>query len=429
MGDIEFKSGIEFAGKMDLEDPLSAYRRRFFVADENTIYLDGNSLGRLPLTTSQEIQQLTEHQWGTRLIRSWNEGWYGKSQELGNKLARILGAGEGEVIVCDSTSLNLYKLAFAAMIHHRGRKKIVSDTLNFPTDLYVLQGIVEQSGEDYELVLAQSKDGQTIEIQELERVVDQDTALVVLSHVAFKSAFMYDMKKVTELVHDKGAFMLWDLSHAAGAVPVDLNEWGVDLAIGCTYKYLNGGPGSPAYLFVNQGLQEKLTPPVWGWFGDEDPFSFDLHYKPAGGIRKFLVGTPPVLSQHAIGPGLDIILEAGIENIRRKSALQTEYLIFLYDHYLRDIGFSLGSPRHIDMRGSHISLQHPEGYRICKALIEPTTDSVVMIPDFRKPDNIRIGLTPLYTSFREILMFVERLTEIVLEKEYEHFSSEMEGVT
>ena len=429
MKGMNFETGMDFARQMDREDTLRGFRDRFYIADEDTIYLDGNSLGRLPLRTLELTNHVAGRQWGTRLIRSWNEGWYGRSLELGDKIARIIGASEGEVIVCDSTSLNLYKLAFAAMKHLPARKKIVSDELNFPTDLYVLQGIVEQLGPGYRLELVKSGDGQTLEPDVLDGAVDEDTALVVLSHVAFKSAFMHDMEAVTERVHRKGAMMLWDLSHAAGAVHLELNQCKVDLAIGCTYKYLNGGPGSTAYLFVKQELQDKLVSPIWGWFGEQDPFSFELQYKPAGGIRRFLAGSPPILSMEAIGPGLDILLEAGMENLRRKSVQQTEYLIFLYDERLKDIGFSLGSPRNADRRGSHVSLQHPESYRICKALIEPKETTVRIIPDFRRPDNVRVGITPLYTSFEDIWRLVERLREVILTREYELFSDEVEGVT
>jgi kynureninase len=429
MNITQFETGEDFAKRMDREDPLRVFRDRFYLPGEDVIYLDGNSLGRLPLKAREQIRQVTDHQWGTRLIRSWNEGWYGRSGELGRKIARIIGAGDGEVIVCDSTSLNLYKLAFAALKVQSGRKKIVSDDLNFPTDLYVLQGIVDQLGPGYKLQIAKSRDGLTMDTKILEEVMDDDTALVVLSHVAFKSAFMYDMKAITGLAHRKGAMMLWDLSHAAGAVPVELNASHADFAIGCTYKYLNGGPGAPAYLYVKKELHDKLTPPVWGWFGDNDPFAFDLQYKPTSGIRKFLVGTPPVLSQEAIGPGLDIILEAGMDSLRNKSMLQTEYMVYLFDSQLKDIGFSLGSPRDAEQRGSHISLRHQEGYRICKALIEPRDATVKVIPDFRKPDNIRIGITPLYTSFEDIWRFVDRIQEIVRGKEYELYTDEVEAVT
>jgi len=425
----QFKSGIEFSRKMDTQDPLKNFRKHFYIPETDIIYLDGNSLGRLPEKTREKIQHTTDYEWGTRLIRSWNEGWYERSLDVSSKLARIIGAEEDEVITCDSTSLNLYKLAYAAVKKQSGRTKIVSDNLNFPTDLYILQGIIAQLGPEYELVLAKSKDGLTIDMQTLEETIDENTALVVLSHVTFKSAFMYNMKAVTALAHRKGALMLWDLSHAAGAVPVALNINNVDLAIGCTYKYLNGGPGSPAYLYVKKELQDQLSPPIWGWFGESDPFSFELQYKPAAGIKKFLVGTPPVLSLEAILPGLDIIILAGMESIRQKSVLQTEYLIYLFENLLEPIGFTIGSPVDADMRGSHISLQHPEAYRICKALINPKRASIKVIPDFRKPDNIRIGITPLYTSFSEIFLSIERIKKVVEEKEFELFSVEMDAVT
>ena len=424
-----FESGLEFAQQMDKADPLNEYRKQFHTPETNTIYLDGNSLGRLPEKTRERIQKQTDFFWGTRLIRSWNEGWYELSETIGNKIARITGASDGEIIACDSTSVNLYKLAYAAIKMQTGRTKIVSDELNFPTDLYIIQGIVSQLGQEYELVLAPSNDGMTIGMETLDRVIDDKTALVVLSHVAFKSAFMYEMKAVTELAHKKGALILWDLSHAAGVVPVELSRYHVDMAVGCTYKYLNGGPGSPAYLYVRKDLQDQLSSPVWGWFGDSNPFSFKLEYKQAHGIRKFLAGTPPVLSMAAIEPGLDITISAGIDKIRQKSELQTAYLIFLFKQLLEATGFHLGSPLDVAKRGSHISLQHPEAYRICKALIHPKDSSIKVIPDFRKPDNIRIGITPLNTSFQDIHFCVERMKSIVFNKEYELFSDEMEAVT
>lgn len=429
MNENQFEPGIGFPRQMDQQDPLKDYRERFYIAEADTIYLDGNSLGRLPLATLERIQQVTGHEWGTRLIRSWNDGWYGRSKDISEKLARIIGADAEEVITGDSTSLNLYKLAFAALKKQTGKKKIVSDNLNFPTDLYVLQGLVEHFGKEYELVLASSKDGQTVDMATLEETVDENTALVVLSHVAFKSAFMYDMKAVTDLVHRKGSLMLWDLSHAAGVVPVELSSNNVDLAVGCTYKYLNGGPGSPAYLYVKKELQEKLSSPVWGWFGDSEPFSFRLQYHAADGINKFLIGTPPVLSLEAIAPGLDIILDAGVNNIREKSVLQTNYLFYLFRNLMSDAGFIEGTPGEANRRGSHVSLRHPEAYRICKALISPLKDTYKVIPDFREPDHIRLGIAPLYTSFTDIFLAVERIRTIVVEKEYESISYEKNAVT
>jgi len=424
-----FESGRSFAEKLDRDDKLRHFRNKFYNPEENTIYLDGNSLGRLPEVTRDKLKQVIDKQWGTRLIRSWNEGWYTRSAESGKKLARIIGAGEDEVIISDSTSMNLYKLAYAALRLRTGRKKLVSDELNFPTDLYVLQGLLDQFGEDYELKLARSENGITVSMEEIDKAVDEDTALVVLSHVAFKSAFMYDMEAVNSLIHRKGALVLWDLSHAAGAVPVDLQGSKSDLAVGCTYKYLNGGPGAPAYLYISREMQEKLFPPVWGWFGETDPFAFDLKYRPAPGIRKFLVGTPPVLSLEAIDPGLDIILEAGMDNLRKKSVMQSQYLVLLFEQLLKEHGFSMGSPIDPALRGSHLSFQHPEAYRICKALIEPQNTHIRVIPDFRAPDNIRIGITPLYTSFDDIWQAVDRIVKIVAGKEYESYTSDKETVT
>jgi len=429
MKQLNFEPGIDFAQGMDESDPLKNFRNEFYIADPGTIYLDGNSLGRLPEKTRNKLNAVTDHQWGNRLIRSWNEGWYTKSTEISRKIAQIIGAEDEEVATCDSTSMNLYKLAWAAIMLQKGRSKIVSDTLNFPTDLYVLQGIIDQTGGEYELILVSSHDGLTVDLKSLADAIDENTALAVLSHVTFKSAFMYDMEAVTKLAHEKGAMILWDLSHAAGAVPVALNHAKADLAIGCTYKYLNGGPGSPAYLYIRKDLHEKLNPPVWGWFGESDPFAFDLNYTAAKGIRKFMVGTPPVLSLEAISTGLDITLEAGIRNIREKSIRQTEYLVYLVKENLMKFGFSVGSPLDDSKRGSHISLQHPEAYRICKALINPQPDTAIIIPDFREPDNIRIGITPLYTTFTEIYIAVTRLKEIVVQKEFEHFSKAKEAVT
>ena len=260
-------------------------------------------------------------------------------------------------------------------------------------------------------------------------LTDEDTALVSLTHVAFKSAFMYDMAKVTEMAHHAGALVLWDLSHSIGAVPLDLGGCNVDLAVGCTYKYLNGGPGSPAFLYVRRDLQEQLSQPMWGWFAAADPFAFDLEFKPAQDISRYRVGTPPMLSMKAVEPAVDLLLEVGIERLRAKSLQQTAYLIFLADQWLQPLGFTLGSPRQGGMRGSHVSLRHPEAYRINRALIESPAPAVKVIPDFRTPDNIRLGIAPLYTTFTEIHRALDRMRVIVEDKIYEQYSSERLAVT
>jgi kynureninase len=424
-----FENTFEFAEEQDKSDILKDFRNRFYIADENTIYLDGNSLGRLSLKTKDLISEVVEKQWGTNLIESWNNSWYHKSEELGNKIAQIIGASNGEVLVCDSTSVNLYKLVKAALKFQKERNQIVSDVFNFPTDLYILQGIVKESGKDYELILAQAKDDISIDLEDLKKKISDKTALVVLSMVAFKSSFLYDAAEITKWAHEKGAMVLWDLSHAAGAVPVELNKIGADLAVGCTYKYLNGGPGSPAFLYVRKDLQEKLTSPIQGWFGDKNPFEFDLNYQPSAGIKKFLAGTPPVISQMAIEPGLDLTIEADIENIHNKSILLSNYFIQLALEKLAKFGFEIGSPLNSEQRGSHVSLKHPDSFRICKALISPAKGKIKVIPDFREPDNIRFGFTPLYTTFTEIWKTVERITEIMETKEFELYSKERETVT
>jgi kynureninase len=424
-----FDTNAATARNLDTQDELTCFRDRFAIDDPNLIYLDGNSLGRLPKRTIDSLRTSVENDWGKRLIRGWNDGWINAPTELGAKIAGLIGARPDEVLVTEGTSLNLFKLASAALRARPGRSGVVSDRFNFPSDLYILQGIIDLLGKDHHLDLIPSADGITIQPDAVEAAIKADTALVSLTHVAFKSAFMYDMARVTDLAHNSGALMLWDLCHSVGAVPLDLNACNVDLAVGCTYKYLNGGPGSPAFLYVRKDLQEQLMQPMWGWFAAQQPFAFDLDFTPAADISRFRVGTPPMLSMLAIGPGLDIALEATMEKLRAKSVKQTEYLIFLADEWLAKLGFSVGSPRQAEMRGSHVSLRHPERYRITRALIESPAPAVQVIPDFRGPDNIRLGITPLYTTFTEIYQALARMRVIVEDKLYENYSDERSAVT
>jgi kynureninase len=420
---------IELAQELDANDPLSTFRQKFVIEDPTLIYLDGNSLGRLPKETTIKMQETIEQKWGERLIRGWNDGWINKPEEIGAKIAKIIGAQSDEVIVCDSTSINLFKLAHAALNAMPERDKVVSDVFNFPSDLYILQGIVDILGKGHRIELLQSDDNIHIDIHNLHNFIDDQTALVSLTHVAFKSAFMYDMHQVTQAAHEAGALILWDLSHSTGAVPLDLNGCNVDLAVGCTYKYLNGGPGSPAFLYVRRDLQDKLISPIWGWFADQSPFDFNLNFTPVKGISRFKTGTPSILSMSAIEPALDIILEAGIERLRLKSIRQTEYMIYLTDQWLLPLGFSLGSPRQSSLRGSHVSIRHPEAYRINRAMIEASDSAICIIPDFRTPDNIRMGVAPLYTTFTEINKALKRIKAIVEGGIYKQFSSQKLAVT
>jgi kynureninase len=416
---------IEHALDLDRHDPLASFRAEFVIDDPDLIYLDGNSLGRLPKRSAARVRDMVEHEWGQRLIRGWGEGWFDAPQRVGAKIAQLIGADADEVIVSDSTTVNLFKLVMAAIQARPGRRKIVTDDLNFPTDVYVLQGAVKLAGVEYRLEIIHSADGMTVSSEAVESAVDQDTALVELTHTAFKSGYVYDMRAITESVHRAGALMLWDLSHSVGAMPLDLRAANVDLAVGCTYKYLNGGPGSPAFLYIRKDLQSQLLSPIWGWFAQTNQFEMEMNYKPVPSITRFLAGTPTMLSLAAIEPAVDLILEAGMDRLREKSVRQTEYLIALWEEMLLPLGVSLNSPRDANCRGSHVSLGHPEGLRIDRALIE----EMKVIPDFRFPDNIRLGIAPLYTTYADIYYGITRLRQVIVERRYEKYPTRRPEVT
>jgi len=420
-----------YASQLDNQDPLASFRERFIIADPNLIYLDGNSLGRLPKDTIPHLQNLIEEQWGKGLIESWNKGWFEMPTVLGSRIAQLIGARDDEVVVCDTTSVNLYKLAAAALRYQTGKKVLVSDEFNFPTDLYVFQGVIDLLSDGHKMDLIRSEDSITISEENINNAITEDTALVALTQVAFKSAFMYDIQKVTELAHKQRALTMWDLSHSVGAVPLELNEWNVDLAVGCTYKYLNGGPGSPAFLYVRKDLQKELLPPIWGWFADKSPFAFNLEFTPAENISRYQISTPHILSMAGIEPALEILMEAGMDQLREKSIKQTDYLIYLAQELLLPLGFEIGSPLDSSQRGSHVSLRHPEAYRICRALIDPQPGdtNLKVIPDFRAPNNIRLGIAPLYTSFTDIHRALKRLKTIVEDGIFQNYSKEQLKVT
>ena len=428
---MEKNTEAKFASQLDSQDPLASFREDFIIADPDLIYLDGNSLGRLPKASIPHLQDLIEEQWGKGLIESWNKGWFEMPTRLGSRIAQLIGAREDEVVVCDTTSVNLYKLSAAALRYQPGKKGVVSDEFNFPTDLYIFQGVIDLLNEGHKLDLIRSDDSISITDENVKNAISDDTALVALTQVAFKSAFMYDIQYVTELAHQKEALIMWDLSHSVGAVPLKLNEWNVDLAVGCTYKYLNGGPGSPAFLYVRKDLQKELLPPIWGWFADQSPFAFNLDFTPADSISRYQISTPHILSMAGIEPALDILLKAGIDKLREKSLKQTDYLIYLAQELLVPLGFEVGSPLDPSKRGSHVSLRHPEAYRICRALIDPKPEDTNMkvIPDFRAPNNIRLGIAPLYTSFTDIHRALHRLKTIVQEEIYQNYSEKQLKVT
>ncbi|HEU4319000.1 MAG TPA: kynureninase [Acidimicrobiia bacterium] len=415
LGPFPEDDGYEEAVALDAADPLADYRHDFVHTDESLIYLDGNSIGRQPVGANETIRHVTEDEWGDRLIRAWNEGWWELHVTLGDKLAPIIGARPGEVIISDSTSVNLYKLALSAVLAAgRGRTRIVTDDLNFPTDVYILDGIARQHGMTLEVV---PSDGINGPIDSLAAAIDDGTALVSLSHTTFKSGYTYDLTEVTAFAHDSGAMVLWDCSHSAGVVPIDVEAAGVDLAVGCTYKYLNGGPGSPAFLYVRGEHQDRLHNPITGWWGHADPFGFGLEFEPVDGIGRFHVGTMPILSLAGIEPGLDGVISAGMPGIRSKSEVLTGYLIELVDLHLAPLGFTVATPREPSRRGSHVSLGHGSAWPITRAMIEVAN----VIPDFRAPDNIRLGLSPLYTRFVDVhtaVGRVRRLVELGLQEQF-----------
>jgi kynureninase len=418
------RTDLEYAQQIDARDDLAGYRDAF-IHDDDVIYMDGNSLGRLPRATVDRLGAAVEQEWGHDLIRGWHHGWYEAPRRVGDKIGELLGAGPGQVLACDSTSTNLFKLIMAGLGLRPGRRRIVSDTLNFPSDLYIVQGCMDLLGGRHELQLAPAADGMCVEPDALAELIDEQTALVTLSHVAFKSGYLYDMAAVTARAHAAGALVLWDLSHSAGVLPIALDACGADFAVGCCYKYLNGGPGAPAYLYVRRELQEQVRSPIWGWFGQRAPFAFGLEYQPAAGVDRCLAGTPPMLSLLGIEPGVEMLLEAGIERMRKKSIQLTEYAIGLSDALLVPAGYTLGTPRDADRRGSHVSVRHPEGYRINRALIE----ELGVLPDFREPDNIRLGLAPLTTSFADVWHTFERLRRAVEDRVYLRYPAERLAVT
>ena len=393
------------ASQLDAADPLARFRARFVAADDPSIvaYLDGNSLGRPLAVTAERLAGFVAGPWGRGLIRSWDEAWMAEPLAVGDRLAQVvLGAGPGQVTVADSTSVLLYKLIRASVAARPGRDEVVIDRDNFPTDRFIIEGVAAECGLTVRHLSAPHDAG--VRPADVAAVLSERTALLVLSHVAYRSGFIADMAAITRLVHDAGALMLWDLCHSVGALPVELDACDVDLATGCTYKYLNGGPGSPAFCYVATRLQEELRQPIWGWMGASDPFAMGPEYRPAQGIRKFISGTPPVLAMQPLKDMLELIAEAGLPAVRQKSVALTEHAIALADEVLAPLGAVLASPRDAAERGSHITVDHPRFAEVTAALWK---DGV--IPDFRPPDGIRIGLSPLSTSFAELERGVEAI--------------------
>jgi kynureninase len=388
------------AEALDAADPLAGFRERFELGDPEQLYLDGNSLGRLPLATRERLHAVID-EWGSDLVTGWH-AWIDLPLRAGDALAALIGAAPGEVVATDSTTVNLYKLVHAAL-DARGGGSVVSDRGNFPTDRYVVEGIAAARG--LKLRLFESDEVEGPVPADLKALTQGD--VVVLSHVAYRSGALADMAALTATARERGASLIWDLSHSAGAVPVDLRGAGAELAVGCTYKYLNGGPGAPAYLYVAEALHAQLRSPVWGWFGQSEQFAMERAHEPVAGIGRFLAGTPPILQLAAVQEGARLTAEAGLDAIRAKSVALTELIVTLHDEWLAPLGFELGTPRDPARRGSHVSLRHPRAWTFTRALIDAR-----VTPDFRGPDSIRLGVAPLYTGFAEVWDALDRLRAI-----------------
>ncbi|MGH8878132.1 MAG: kynureninase, partial [Stackebrandtia sp.] len=376
--------------ELDAGDTLAPFRSEFAHDSDGVIYLDGNSLGRPPRAVAEAVERVVNSEWREELIRGWDH-WVDLPAETGDALATaVLGARPGEVLVCDSTSVNLYKLAAAALAAAPPERRVlVTDDDNFPTDRYILAGLAEQYGGELRIVHTDIDAG--VDVEAVAAAVSSDTALVCLSHVSYRSGAIADMAAVTARVHRAGALMLWDLCHSAGAVPVDLTSCDVDLAVGCTYKYLNAGPGAPAFLYVREELRDRLRQPLWGWFSQADQFAMGADYSPKDDIGRFAVGTPPVIGVAAVAAAVSVTERAGLEALRAKSLRLGEYAIALFDAWLAPLGFALASPRDAHRRGGHVTLAHPEAWRIGQAM-----RASGVIPDYREPDRLRLGFAPLY---------------------------------
>lgn len=390
---------------LDATDPLREFRERFLL-DDDLIYLNGNSLGALPCATPERMREVVAAQWGKRLVRAWDEGWLDLPLTVGERLGSLLGAAPGELVIGDSTTVCFYKLACAALDLRPGRRQILTDFGNFPTDRYVLEGIARTRDAQIQWLRSDPTLGPCVD--DVAAAIGADTALVTFSHVSYRSAFVADMAQINRLAHDAGALTLWDLSHSAGSVPVALDEDRADLAVGCTYKYLNGGPGAPAYMYANKRLLNELRQPIWGWLGRRDPFAMEHGYEPAEDVRRLLSGTPPVLALAAVDEGIKLVAEAGLERIRVKGMALTDFAIALVDARLADLDFSIASPRDRLRRGAHVAVAHGAAQALCAALMQRG-----VIVDFRGPDVIRLGLSPLTTRFADVWDAVAALRALV----------------
>jgi kynureninase len=385
---------------LDRADPLAPLRDKFLLPP-GVIYLDGNSLGALPRSTAVRVSRVIENEWGEDLITSWNRhDWIGMPQRVGDKIARLIGAHAGEVVVAESTSINLFKVLAAALKIRPGRRVILSEKENFPTDLYIAEGLVDLLGQDYSLRLVAAED--------LKQALGADTAALMLTHVNFRTGAIHDMAALTAAAHAAGALAIWDLSHSAGVLPMDLDEARADFAIGCGYKYLNGGPGAPAFVYAAARHQGQEPQPLYGWLGHAEPFEFAASYRPAAGIRQYMVGTQSILALAALEEGVDLLLQADLAQLRAKSQALTEAFITLVEARCAGLGLSLMAPRDPARRGSQVSFAHEQGYAVMQALIARG-----VVGDFRAPDLLRFGFSPLYNRHVDVWDAAEALRDVL----------------
>ena len=418
----------EYALELDKNDPLAAYRSKFVITDPNLCYLDGNSLGRLPHATVKAVSDFLSQEWGNEVVTGWSH-WIDEAQIAGDLLGRaVLGAGPGQVLVCDTTSVNFYQLCVAAIKARPGRKTIITDAANFPTDRYILMGIAEQFG--LNLVIIDNEDptvaeNELITAELLEKYISDDVALVTFEVIQYRSGARTDIRSITDLARSYGALVVWDASHAAGAIEMNFDANGVDLAVGCTYKYGNSGPGSPAWLYVNKKIQKELQVPIQGWFANEDQFGMGPHFEKAEGIRGFQIASPSIIGIRGVQVAFAMIEEAGIAAIANKAAIGTQMMIDLFDEWLAPLGYTLLTSRNPQERGGHISIGHPDAARICVALRKFAN----VIPDYRTPNSIRLAIAPLPTSYIEVWDGFQRIRDLTQTRQYEKIEGSDSRVT
>ena len=412
------------AAELDAADPLRAYRDEFVITDPQVCYLDGNSLGRLPKRTVDIVHRYLTEEWGSELVTGWSH-WIDEAQRVGDLIGRVsLGAAAGQTLAVDTTSTNFYQLCDAALHARPESGTVLSDTANFPTDRYILEGLCERYGK--RLVLINDESGEEyVTPAMLAEHLNRDTALVTLSVVQYRSGALHDVRLLTRMAHDAGALVVWDASHAVGVVDMQFDADDVDLAVGCTYKYGNSGPGSPAWLYVNERLQQSLRVPIQGWFAQRDQFAMGQGFDRADGMRGFQIASPSIVGMRCIEAAFGMIGEAGLPAIAAKAALGTEMMVRLHDEWLAPLGFELVTPRDPARRGGHVTLRHPEAKQIATAMRE----LVKVIPDYREPSSIRLAMSPLATSFTEVWEGFDRIRRLVESKRYRDVTSAASRVT